>query len=205
MAHWLLLILLCLPIVAAAQSADAPIWKVGDKWKFHEKSSPPDKESDWSREVLAAQPDGHLSVSMETGRTLEFDAFGNSLDKRGPEYSWQRFRFPMTVGMKWSHDRKIAGETWNGQEQSSWEVKSYEKITVPAGTFDCFKVSGQAFRSWESTTSVTKGYSRGYNMLTYWYCPAIKWAARWESADNAYVSAPVARSVSELVSFESKP
>jgi hypothetical protein len=197
--------LFCATTGAMAQTAEAPEWRVGDKWTFHEKSRPPAQESDWSREVLEVMPDGRLSVAMETGRKLVFDTSGNSQDKRGPEYTWQRFRFPMKVGMKWNHERKIAGETWHGQEQSSWEVKAYEKITVPAGTFDCFKVSGETFSNWDSATSVAKGYNRSYGTMTYWYCPAIKWAARWESSSNAYVSAPMTYSTSELVSFSGKP
>jgi hypothetical protein len=204
-ARWILGAVLLVPPAAGAQTAEAPHWNLGDKWRFHEKSSPPDKEEDWSREVVEVLPDGNFSVVMGSGRKLEFDSMGNSMDKRGPEYSWQRLRFPMTVGMKWSHERKIAGDTWHGQEKSAWEVKAYEKITVPAGTFDCFKVSGQAYSNWDSATSIAKGYNRSYNNLTYWYCPAIKWVARWETDANAYVSAPMTHSVSELVSFEARP
>jgi hypothetical protein len=134
---------------------------------------------------------------------IRFDNEGNSLDQRGPDYSARRFKFPMSVGMSWSHDYKIAGQTMEGTVQSVWHVRAFERITVPAGTFDCFKVEGEAPRNWVAS-GARIAYSRGYTRTTYWYCPAVKWAAKWEIEDVAYVTAPRVVTVSELVSFDQK-
>jgi hypothetical protein len=44
-------------------------------------------------------------------------------------------------------------------------------VTVPAGTFDCFRVEGQ----WENSTKSYSGRAREQC----WYCPAIKFFAKF--------------------------
>ncbi len=184
--------------LAFAQSTDRPEWKVGDRWVFRGVENPGAKESRWTREVVSQLANGNLEVLFANGNRVAFDPEANSLDKRGPEYTWRRFKFPMSVGMSWKHERTING----GTEKSSWKVLAREKITVPAGTFDCFKVEGEAFRDRTGVARGSKLFWTGHTRTTYWYCPVVKWAAKWEIEDIAYPSAPRVITVSELVSFQ---
>jgi hypothetical protein len=188
----------------AAEWAEHPEWKVGDKWTFRQVENPGAKETTWTSEVMAVRSDGRLVVATGAGERLIFDSETNSLDKRGPEYTWRRFKFPMTVGASWSHDYKIAGSRWEGVSQSKWRILAYEKIMVPAGTFDCFKVEGETFSNWQGIDVQMPGYARGHLLTTYWYCPVIKWAAKWETENTEYVGAQRVRTATELVSFEQK-
>jgi hypothetical protein len=200
-------ILLYAPPARAAEAADHPEWKVGDKWTFRYVENPGAKASTWTREVMAVLPDGKRDVATGTGGgRLTFDSDTNSLDKRGPEYTWRRLKFPMTVGASWSHEYKTAGSDWQGSAQSNWRVLAYEKITVPAGTFDCFKVEGETFQNWQMADRQYQSYIHGFDSTTYWYCPAIKWAAKWEIAytPGSGIGGRVS-TVWELVSFEQKP
>ncbi len=184
--------------MASAQSTERPEWSYGDRWLFRQHTTPPPTDSQWSRRVVDPMPSGGFRVETEDGKYPRFDREGNSLDRRGPEYTWRRFDFPLTLGKTWQHERKIDG----GTEKSSWKVVAFEKITVPAGAFDCFRVEGEAFKDWSGVATVGKSFWKGYTKTTYWYCPAVKWAARWEIEDVAYVTAPRVVTVSELVSFE---
>src|ERR1700675_543448 len=121
---------------AYAQTAERPVWEVGYKWSFKENASPAPVESVWTREVIEALPEGTFRVRTDSGGTLTFDGETNSLDARGPEYTWKRFSFPMVVGRKWTHTRQIGVPPHNGYEHASWEVKAYESLTVPAGAFE---------------------------------------------------------------------
>jgi len=190
--------------VTESQTQRQPQWKVGDTWTFHQTGGLPPAESDWSRKVVEALPGEQFKVVTETNADLTFDDQGNSIDKRGPDFTWRRFDLPLEVGKRWKHDRKIAGATWNGTEQSEWEVKAAEKLTVPAGTFDCVRVEGNANRGW-STTGFSQGQAKAQTQTTYWYCPAIKWAAKWRITDQAYVGAPLITTGSELTSFVAAP
>jgi len=188
-----------------AQTAERPEWKVGDMWTFHQKGGLPVTESDWSRKVLAALANGRFTVETETGGLLTFDGECNSLDKRGPDYSWRRFNFPLQVGKSWDHQYKMEGQNSQGFVTSSWAVKTYETITVPAGTFNCFKVVGMAWRNWTPTNrpgGVTGANDR--SMTTYWYCPAIRGVAKWQILVMSPFG-PDITTVSELTSIALTP
>jgi hypothetical protein len=190
---------------AGAQTTEQPAWAYGDTWVFRQHSTPPPADSQWSRKVTDPMPSGEFRVETEEGKYLRFDREGNSLDRRGSEYSWRRFNSPLTVGKTWKHERKTAGDTWNGIEQSTWTVRAYEKVTVPAGTFDCFKVEGETHGNWTSAQAVAQQWNRSTTLTTYWYCPAVKWVAKWIIENTAYLSATRTVTTSELVKFEPGP
>ena len=190
--------------VTLAQTQPQPQWKVGDTWVFHQTGGLPPTESDWSRKVVETLPGERFKVVTDSNSSLTFDSDGNSVDNRGADFSWRRFNLPLDVGKRWKHQRKIAGATWSGTEESEWEVKAAEKITVPAGTFDCVRVEGNAYRSW-SATSFAQSTNKARTETTYWFCPAIKWAAKWRISDQASAGAPLVTTLSELTSFTTAP
>ena len=156
----------------AQPTADKPDLKVGDQWEFNQnvKIVPGEEKSEpWSRRVLEIQPDGRTKVVVGKD-TLTLDAMLNRIDARGPEYSVVTYKFPMKVGSEWSYSAR-AGEGGMLERRGSYKVTAYEPVTVPAGTFDCFRVEGQ----WE--TSTRGGYT-GRAREQYWYCPAIKYIAK---------------------------
>jgi len=158
------LLILTVAVCANAQTAERPEWKIGDKWTFKASDGPPLVETHPTREVTALSPDGTLQVQTSKGEMLTFERETNSLDSRGPEYSWKRFSFPMFVGKKWDYKRQTGRPPANGYESASWEVKAYERLTVPAGTFDCFRVKGTI---WSTFNSVLYGQSTSNQDVTY--------------------------------------
>lgn len=180
---------------ALAQTAEAPQWKVGYKWTFQSVSGLPPVTGTWQREVIESLPDGKFSVQMENGNKLTFDGETNSLDSRGPEYSWKRFDFPLHVGKQWTHERKLDAY---GRETATWKVKAYESVTVPAGTFDCFRVEGVV---WQTRNYMMYAPSTSHEDFTYWYCPDVKWVARWKSHRASSQFATHIDSESVLTSF----
>ena len=186
---------------AFAQSADHPEWKLGDRWVFQRVHGLPPEESSWSRTVTKRLPDGTFRIKSDT-RVLLFDGEGNSLDKRGLEYSWRRFNFPLAIGKTWKHDWKDAGEVWSAFNTSEWKVTAYESVTVPAGTFDCFRVEGTIWRSTINALAPTgKAAMSRTTELTYWYCPKVKWAAKWSTREQPHVGAPYFHDESVLTEF----
>ena len=146
-------ILLLARMWAAAALAQPPRgaqWSVGDAWVFHQPGGLPATESGLSRKVVEALPEGAFKGVTESNRDLTFDNEGNSIDNRGRDFTRRRFGLPLDVGKRWKHQRKIAEPTWSATHESDWEVKAAEKITVPAGSFDCVRVKGIAFRRWSA-------------------------------------------------------
>jgi hypothetical protein len=181
--------------VTPAQTAERPLWNVGYKWKFHQVSGLPAVESRWSREVTKSLPEGQFLVRQGSGKELVFDGEANSLDPRGPDYSAKYFSFPLFVGKEWTHKRRFGDD---GYETSSWKVKAYEKATVPAGTYDCFRVEGVV---WGSLGIAPYPRLTSHQDVTYWYCPTIKWFARLKSHRRGDQYSPYIDSESELTSF----
>jgi len=186
--------------LTSAQTVEAPRWKVGDKWVYEESARFREGTTKWFREVAEAKADGTFAVATG-GRQLTFDRETNSLDNRGADYSWRRFAFPMSVGKSWSWERKYEGQGYQGREQGSFRVVAYEKLTVPAGTFDCMKVEGTAYRNWDSALSVAKGWNNAITKTTYWYCPEVGWVGKWIVENQPYSSAAWGRQESVLTSF----
>jgi hypothetical protein len=80
--------------------------------------------------------------------------------------------------------------------------------TFEAGTFDCFKVEGETYSDWQNADGTFQNFLHGRTRTIYWYCPAIKWTAKWETVYTAaytgYTGAARVTIVDELVSFEQK-
>ena len=76
---------------------------------------------------------------------------------------------------------------------------AYERVTVTAGTFDCFRLEGESLYN-----------ERAYNeqwYMTRWYCPSIKYVAKLHIVRNIWEPySPPSRSVldSELVRVRSE-
>jgi len=189
-----------------AQTAERPEWKIGDTWTYHERSGLPTVESDWSWKVIESLPEGRFAVDTAMGEKLIFDNEGNRMvDRVRKDSSRRSFDFPLSVGKRWTDERTIGGERRSGNENSSWEVKAYEKITVPAGTFDCFRVEGVIWRV--STNAMTLHPEIGVAQIdnTYWYCPEVKGVAKWKTHSQAHKYAPFIDKESVLTSFVAGP
>jgi hypothetical protein len=182
---------------SAVEVAEIPARRVGDKWAYEETKDTQPARRKWSRTVTEIlQTGGYVAVRGDRV-PLTYDVAGNELDRRGEAYTEQSLHFPMTVGAKWTHDRKTSANSKEIPEKASWEVVAFERISVPAGTFDCFRVFGDI--RW------INGAEPGYARKTYWYCPSIRGVAAFDEIKQTWSGSAPVRTVSELVSFKEGP
>jgi hypothetical protein len=191
---------MCSPATAQGP-AEKPTPKVGDKWEFQQtvKLVPAgDSSQPWSRRVSEILPD---RIVMVGGTNVSFptDASLNPIDPKGAEYSVMTYKFPMGVGNEWKYSAR-AGPTGQLERTGSYKVMAFEPVTVPAGTFECFRVEGE----WQTS-------GRGYNgrgSEKYWYCPKINYIAKRVSDFSAVTrdsgTSSEAR-ISELTRFTPGP
>jgi hypothetical protein len=145
--------------------------KVGDHWAFQQsvKAVPGAEASEpWSRRVAEILPDRVVLVSGNNQST-QVDASLNAIDPRGADYSLMTYKFPMSVGNEWKYTAR-AGQTGQYERSGTFKVVALESVTVPAGTFECFRVEG----NWQTN-------GRDYNgrgSEKYWYCPKINYIAK---------------------------
>jgi len=71
---------------------------------------------------------------------------------------------------KWTSKHKWVNHelNCNGVEESTAKVVSYEKVRVPAGEFDAFKLN------WEGNWVDNSCGGSGKTDMTYWYAPAAR-------------------------------
>lgn len=159
--------------------AEKPDLKVGDQWVFNASGTAwgASGERRWSRRIAEMLPDGLMRVEP---RYENFEIHDLSWNPRFPDRPESRpldFQFPLRVGAEWSYSSP-PGRYW---EHGHYKVVAYESVTVPAGTFDCFRIEGAA--NWNSGTDMGGVYRQEFKFnesweSTRWYCPAVKYVAK---------------------------
>jgi hypothetical protein len=157
---------------AFAGDADPPAVKVGDQWKFAAYYS-----------VRSAEPNRVWTVTAVTPTAIEGTENGEPLvltpdlgTRESPRdrYSNQRLlSFPLAVGKRWRYDTdwlfKAKGSS--GTLSVDVEVVATERVLVPAGEFDTYKLVAVAKLG--GTSPIGSVYA-GEITSTYWYAPRAR-------------------------------
>lgn len=157
--------------------ADVPAIKVGDSWRWiRSDRRTGQQEADTLRTVksvsattIEGEENGGGYVQSTTLALLETPEFKRSGDVRFLD-------FPLEVGKKWSFAFTQAGKTrpYERRWQYDTEVVAYEKVKVPAGEFDAFKIVSKGF--WNSLRDKNSGSGTTIN----WYAPAARGVVKTE-------------------------
>ena len=167
-----------------APRADVPTLKVGDRWKYEQNDRRTGlKESELERKVTsvtASQIEGTendgkfvLTADLSTVESSVFVATGDN----------KQFSFPLEVGKKWEYKYSFANKLnpGKGRRQLEANVVAYEKVKVPAGEFDAFKIEYTGF--WNSDTN--RRPNSGRLTSTSWYAPAARGVVKVEFDDGS--------------------
>jgi len=158
---------LCQTAMCGEVLADSPPLKVGDYWQFRMITEPGAVASEWSRkitEITAAS----IRVQTQDGSAWEYDSAMNLIPAGRTEFARILARYPLRVGAAWTFTKKFDSQLF--EEHGKASVTAYESITVPAGTFECFRVEAEAYNSYKVNSE--------YRVWTRWYCPKVKWMAK---------------------------
>jgi hypothetical protein len=171
--------------------------KVGDTWRWVRSDRRTGaKEHENLRTIKSVSADRVESTETDgdavyTGdmRTIETAAWVRTPPP--PFANW-----PLAVGKKW--DFKFVQNNKLGNRASSrWEynteVVAQEKVKVPAGEFEAFKIVSKGF--WNNDTSGRSGRA----VVTSWYAPAARATVKVEFEDGFSFN------VTELVEFKLQP
>jgi hypothetical protein len=194
------LLLACCPWLATAQTgprADAPSFKVGDRWKFETRDSRTGvKGADLTREIVSvsatqidALEDGAKATLTPELGTIESASVvitgGNS----------KPLSFPLEIGKKWEYRFSLRNKV-NGMI-ARWQLEAvvvgFEKMKVAASEFDAFKIQSKGFYNNETTRV------NGRIVQTYWYAPAARTIIKSEFDDGYNTS------VRELTELQLQP
>jgi hypothetical protein len=207
-------------VSAAAQTAPAPEYRVGDRWVYHVVNGFRQKfEWDETHEVTAVGADGVTVNVRVKGPTIDVERVEKwpspGVVAQGAVYEAEtdrfdpplvRYAFPLEPGKRWSDRvRNLDREKGPyGPITRHTSVGSWEKVTTPAGTFDAIRMrvimqlDDEEFWRWP-----TEG-----NYVV-WYAPEVGNAVREErrsqwrdkGAQDAVGFHPGQNEVVELTSF----
>jgi hypothetical protein len=155
---------------AIAQKADRPDVRVGDEWKFAVYFTVPSATPNraWViTSVTAAGVEG-----TENGEPLRLTPELNVIESPREKSSNPRLlAFPLEVGKRWQYANDWLFKPKGSQGKSVVDVAvvAYEKVTVPAGEFEAFKLTSREALS--GTSPIASQYA-GETTRAYWYAPA---------------------------------
>jgi hypothetical protein len=200
------------PMPSAAQSlarADRPEIKAGDASIFHDRNIRTGEQSEIRFQAITVDAD--KIVTETSGRTSGTRTFtrdwnllevrtGNIVSQTAKPF-WPYLRFPLEVGQTWASPIDVEVTTQTFRRSSKWQWKAQvavaEPITVPAGTFQAFRIeyegkftSRQGGRSWTGTHKETA-----------WYAPAVMRIVRREFEQVVPANKFRDHHVIELLSF----
>jgi hypothetical protein len=210
----------CFQTTALAQSApagsvEAPAIKVGDTWTFDKIDGLKNVKDSTSVTVVTAVTDSEIRADQtrsDTGavtkvtrnKSLNLMVVEMATGKALEDPFYPSFAFPLQAGKTWESevtrtrtyesDRKVVAKL-------TGKVVGWEKVTVPAGTFDAMKIE-------------VKGFTNGQNLRgrwstqttdTIWYAPAVKSHVKWLFEDVNSTSTYKNTELYELVSYKLMP
>jgi hypothetical protein len=164
----------CADIVTAR-----PDWAIGDNWQFARKNVRTGEQSPWSRKVVALLPNG-VRIADENNRTWLADPDFNAFNARGAEYRTFWWHWPLQVGEAWEYRSKVHIEVGSREDVVKRKVVGYERIKVPAGEFDCFRIASSGTRFEYDATKAYRPASSNRTEFVSWFCPTIRFIARQE-------------------------
>jgi hypothetical protein len=163
-----------LPTAISQEKCDAPIWKVGDSWRYIY-----DNKKEWEYKVLGVEDFKNTKIYVVEDRYgfykkgFDIRTFQLKVDispdgkETVPMTDWVwHYDFPLYVGKKWK--KMVRGESAQGNARDyvyTYKVLSFEDVTVPAGTFKAFKIE----REQRSMVNLSNTF-----VIYLWYSPEVK-------------------------------
>jgi hypothetical protein len=176
------------------QKAERPSVKVGDRWLFETRVGAAGVKSS-NREWVVKSVTPTRIEGTENGQPLVMTLDLNNIESpRRKDSDLRLLSFPLAVGKKWSFTDDYVQVMLEipSSAKCSAAVVGYEKVRVPAGEFDAFKLDAKC--SW-----VTEG-ATGETTYKYWYAPAARAVVKTEGRDTSLGLTTV-----ELAEFKLQP
>ncbi len=193
-------VVLALAIIASpavAQKADRPAVKVGDEWQFMQYTVVPVQKPNLVWVVTSASPNGIVATSNGKPLTLTPDL--NIVESPTRKFTDRRvLSFPLTIGKSWTYANRVESK----DDQADWRmdanvtVAAYEKVTVPAGRFDAFRIEAKGKGGQQGAA----GAGAWEFTETSWYAPSARAVVK-----EVYRDAMTGERVRELASYKLQP
>jgi hypothetical protein len=185
------------PAFSVGGRIERPDVRAGDRWKYEvtdgytnlkhavvvEVASVTESRiyTQSSRTTLAATGLGAAAGAIDVW-DRDWNQLRHGEQEYTPHYPWQQF--PLESGKTWSGRTRYSGAGMIAVNNTlTAKVEGWERVTVPAGTFDVVKITIQGHFTAESGAGgIGAGVSNGRINHVIWYSPAVRQAVKKEIA-----------------------
>jgi hypothetical protein len=163
---------------ARAEDANKPDLQVGDRWSWqHTNALANEQDYTQINDVISVSPtEIRMRLRKKGTPNAVIQTFTpelNPIDTGDARWSPSlgRFAFPLLPGKKWNStfDKMLLASGKHGKFYGKGEVKGLEKVTVPAGDFQAYKIVVTFDAAGTDENSMT-----GLTQETYWYAPEVR-------------------------------
>jgi hypothetical protein len=181
---------------------DAPRLKLGDTWTYQVVDL-------LSGSVTRKYTITLGSVTQDTwrfGRDYVTDKSLNVLQETrdGKPVKWTpkrpNYDFPMEIGRTWSAVAVREGVDREVEHTFAFKVVRQERVIVPAGIFDTFRVEGT--NKYKARSKKDGSTGEGVGVHRYWYSPAVARFVAYEYEETNWKGVVYRKDRDELVSFK---
>lgn len=168
-----------------AETADKPDVHVGDLWTWQHTNGLANERDYTAIEDVLEVSDTEIKArervrGKPNSSVASFTREWNPADVSFARYDpyLRELSFPLQVGKKWdaSADKMLFSNGKHGKFFLKGEVLAFEKVTVPAGTFDAYKVALHI-----DATGTDEDANIGNTVETIWYAPAVRRFVKYEN------------------------
>lgn len=184
--------------LALAQKAELPDVKAGDQWRFAMYYTVPSTTPNRAWVITSVTPRG--IEGTENGEPLMLTRELNVLESpRSKESNPKALSFPLEIGKRWRYDSDWVFKPKGSKGSTTVDVTvvGHEKVVVPAGEFDAFRLAAKG--SLRGTSPINSQYA-GETIETYWYAPMARAIVK-SVRHNPYLGTTTV----ELVDFQLRP
>ena len=182
---------------ALAQKADRPEVKVGDEWQFMSYIVAPIQKPNLVWVITSVTPTG--IAGTQNGKPLSLTPDLNVIESPMRKFSDRRvLSFPLEIGKSWTYSNHTEFKDMGGaqRQDAGVTVAAYEKVTVPAGQYDAFKIETKGKFGQEGAAGAG---AREFTETT-WYAPSARAVVK-----QVYRDPLIGERVLELASFKLQP
>ncbi|HXX75223.1 MAG TPA: hypothetical protein VEI50_08845 [Nitrospiraceae bacterium] len=168
----------CFTTLAFAENAERPEPHVGDRWAWqHVNGLAKEKDTTKIEDVIEVT-ETEIRTRLRTkgqpnSAVAAYTRDWNQVDMVTAQYDpyLKRFEFPCQVGKAWQStaDKMLFANGKHGKFVIKGEVASFEKVSVPAGTFDAYKIVLTM-----DAVSTDEDIRVGQTKEIHWYAPLVK-------------------------------
>jgi hypothetical protein len=181
---------------------DAPRLKTGDTWTYQ------------VIDLLSGSVTRKYTLTLESatqdrlrfGRGYLTDASLNLLQetKDGKPVKWTpkrpNYDFPLEIGRTWATVAVRDSSDLEAEHAFTFKVIRQERVIVPAGVFDTFRVEGSS--KYKARKKKDGSTGEGVGVHRYWYSPAVARFVAYEYEETNWKGVVYRKDRDELVSFK---